>query len=280
MSRMDAALPDFQDPPVVEVALAVQFEPLTNLRTPQLGLLWSDFRGRFPKIEEHPPLDPMMERFGVKGPPTASIRFEMVRRPPVPRCWFLNESGTELVQVQQDRFAHNWRKVGDGEEYSRYEHVRETFKSELGTFEGFLRREKVGELTPNQCEVTYVNHIIADNGWKKHGELARVLTLFAGKCSEEFLPDLEEARLSGSYVIPGADGQPLGRLRFSIEPVYFREDDRPMFLLNLVARGRPDGEGVDGVLRFLDTGHEWIVRGFAAITTPNMHKVWGRRDDH
>ncbi len=280
---MDATrpLPDFADPPVAEVALAVQFEPLADLRTPQIGLLWNKFRDRFPQFEEHPLLDPIMERFGVKQPPRASVQFEMVRKPPVQRCWFLNKSGTELVQVQQDRFAHNWRKVGDGDEYPRYEHVRDTFKNELGAFERFLGTEKVGDLMPNQCEVTYVNHIVADEGWKNHGELAQVLTLFGGKCSEEFLPDLEEARVSGSYVIPGDGGQPpLGRLRFSIDPVYLRESGQPMFLLNLVARGRPDGEGVDGVLRFLDTAREWIVRGFAAITTPNMHEVWGRCDDH
>ena len=277
MSSLDVALPNFTDPPVVEVALAVQFEPLTNLRTPQIGLLWTNFRKRFPKIEEHLPLDPMMERFGVKGEPTVRVRLEMRHNPPVPRCWFLNDAGTELIQVQQDRFAHNWRKVGEGEEYPRYEHVRDTFRSELCIFERFLDCEKVGSLTPNQCEVTYVNHIVAGQGWSSHGELARVSTLFSAKYSEEFLPELEEVRLSGSYVIPGGDGQPLGRLHFSIAPVYRRADDRAMFLLKLVARGRPEGEGLDGALRFLDTGREWIVRGFAAITTPEMHKVWGRR---
>jgi len=47
----------------------------------------------------------MMERFGVTGPPRASIHFEMMRQPPMPRCCFLNEAGTELIQVQQDRFV-------------------------------------------------------------------------------------------------------------------------------------------------------------------------------
>ncbi len=130
MRSMDAALPDFADPPVAEVALAVQFEPLANLRIPHLGLLWSDFRDRFPKIEEHPQLGPMMEHFGTKGASTTGVRFEMMTKPPIPRCWFLNDEGTELVQVQQDRFAHNWRKIGEGNEYPRYNHLRETFKNE------------------------------------------------------------------------------------------------------------------------------------------------------
>lgn len=277
---MDAALPDFADPPVVEVALAVQFEPLTDLRTPQIGLLWNEFRSQFPKIEEHSPLEAMMERFGAKASAPAAVRFEMMRKPPVPRCWFLNEKGTELIQVQQDRFAHNWRKVGEGDEYPRYEHVRETFRNRLGTFEQFLGREKVGDLVPNQCEVTYVNHIVGGRGWHNHGELAAVLAPFNGKCSDKFLPEPEEIRLDGSYVIPGSNGRPLGRFRYSVKPAYRRDDDQPIFVLNLTARGRPEGDGIDGVLRFLNTGHEWIVRGFAAVTTTDMHKVWGRRDDH
>ncbi len=276
---MDAPLPDFADPPVVEVALSVQFEPLTALRTPQLGLLWRKYRERFPKIEEHAPLDPMMERFGVARPPKPSVHFEMMRRPPVPRCWFLTDDGTELIQIQQDRLAHNWRKTsatGQRVKYVRYEHIRARFREELDHFAKFALKEGLGVLRPNQCELTYVNHLPSGLGWMHHGELASVLTLFETRYTEEFLPELEEARVGGAYVIQAADGQPLGRLRFSIDPAYRRADNKPIMVLNLVARGRPDGEGADGVMKFLDTGHEWIVRGFAALTTKEMHKIWGR----
>lgn len=280
---MDAPLPDFADPPVVEVALSVQFEPLTALRTPQLGLLWQKFRERFPKIEEHTPLDPMMERFGVSGPPKPSVQFQMMRRPPVPRCWFLNKPGTELIQIQQDRFAHNWRKTderGVQVEYARYKHIRASFRSEMDEFAEFVAQENLGVLQANQCEVTYVNHIAAGSGWEKHGELEKILPLFQARYTDEFLPELEEARVGGAYVIPGSDTKPLGRLRFSIDSAYRRASDKPIMVLNLVARGRPDGDGMDGVMRFLDIGHEWIVRGFAAMTTPEMHKIWGRRYGH
>jgi len=279
MSDMQSPFPDFTDPPVVEVVLGVQYEPLPALRTPQIGLLWSEFREHFPKLEEHAPLDPMMERFGIAGTPRANVRFEMMQKPPVPRCWFLNEAGTELIQVQQDRFVHNWRKVGEGDEYPRYDHVRGTFEQELAIFERFLQKEGVGTLVPNQCEVTYVNHIDAGDGWSRHGELGNVLTLFAPKYSNAFLPEPEEARLTCRYVIPDEKGNPLGRLHILVDPACRRGDDRPMFLMNLVARGRPDGDGVDGVLRFLDLGREWVVRAFAAVTTPQMHKTWGRCDE-
>ncbi len=275
---MSAELPEFQDPPVVEVAMAVQFETLTALRTPQIGSLWSVFREDFPKTEEHAPLEPMMERFGVHAPKAPAVHVEMLRQPPVPRCWFLKEDGTELIQVQQDRFAHNWRKAGKDGEYRRYGPIRDTFRGELDRFAAFVAGEQIGAVEPNQCELTYVNHIVSGQGWEKHGELGRILTLFEAEYTDNFLPDLEEARVSGTYVIPDSEGNPLGRLRFSIDSAYRRTDDKPIIVLNLVARGTPDGEGLDGVMKFLDIGHEWIVRGFAAITTPEMHAIWRRCD--
>ena len=275
---MDKPLPEFDKPPVVEVAFSVQFDPLEGLHTPYLGLLWEKhFRERFPEVEEHAPLDPMMERFGVRHASVPGIRLEMLGKPPTPRCWFLNEEGTELVQVQRDRFARNWRMVAEGEPYPRYEKLRDRFLEDLAAFLSFAVADKrIAQVKFNQCELTYVNHITAGSGWDRHGQLAEVLAPCVSAFTEEFLPEPEELRMRGSFVIPAPGGEPLGRLRFSVEPGYRRKDDQPIFVFNLVARGRPDGTAIEGVKQFLDTGHVWIVRGFAALTTPSMHKVWRR----
>ncbi len=278
MSDMETPLPDFDNPPVVEVALSAQFETLSKLRTPQLGLLWQEFRRRFPVTEEHSPLNAVVEHFGVLKAPKVEVRLEMLQSPPVPRCWFLNEAGTELIQVQHDRFVHNWRKAGTEAEYPRYEHVRNAFANELERFRAFLEREQLGDLNPNQCEVTYVNHIVAGEGWENHSELGEVLTVFELRYSDKFLSFPEHVRIKLSHVIVDQAGEPLGRLHVVVEPVFRREDDQPMWLLNLTARGRPVGEGIDGILRFMDIGREWVVRGFASMTTTKMHKIWGRKD--
>lgn len=275
MTDVSQPLPEFDNPPVVEVALSVQFEALANLRTPQIGLLWQQFRDRFPKTEEHPPLDSVFERFGVPPTPKGVVRFQMLTAPPVPRCWFLNADGTELVQVQQDRFVHNWRKVGDQNTYPRYERVRQTFESELSRFGEFLSREQVGELNPNQCEITYVNHIASGEGWTNHGQLDDVLSLFSPQYTDKFQPTPEDAKVSVKFVIPNGS-EPLGRLHVAVEPVFRSADDAPLFALTLTARGRPVAPGVAGVLGFMDTGREWIVRTFASITTPRMHQIWRR----
>src|SRR5256885_1562370 len=94
------SLPEFERPPVVEVALAVQFEPIEELRVPQIGLLWNDFRDRYPRTEEHPRIQPKIEQFGVRVPAQPAVDVQFMEKPPTPRCWFLNQEGSRLVQVQ------------------------------------------------------------------------------------------------------------------------------------------------------------------------------------
>jgi hypothetical protein len=48
-----------------------------------------------------------------------------------------------------------------------------------------------------------------------------------------------------------------------------------MLRATLTARGRPLASSLDGVLGFLDLGRASIVRTFAALRTPAMHREWG-----
>lgn len=62
-----------------------------------------------------------------------------------------------------------------------------------------------------------------------------------------------------------------------VEPRFLVQDDRPLLLLQLTARGAPIGEGLEGAREFFDLGREWIVKGFVDVTSPEMHGKWGRR---
>jgi uncharacterized protein (TIGR04255 family) len=277
MTQPAKPLPSFVAPPVVEVVLGVQFEPIKGLRTPQIGLLWQEFKDRLPVTQEQPPLDPIIERFGViPKPPKFSL--QMLEAPPPPRCWFLNSSGTELIQIQPDRFIRNWRQIDSGNEYPRYEKLQTAFAEEFRKFLAFLQREKLGPFIPNQCEVTYVNHVLPCDVWQNHGQLEKIITNFKNCYSDDFLRDPEYARMAISYVIPDTNGNPIGRLHITADPVYRDKDDIPMFRLNLTARGRPKGDDIADVLQFLDVGRDWVVRGFASITTREMQRIWRRQD--
>jgi len=270
-------LPDFENPPVTEVVLSIQFERL-RFGIRDIGLLWREFRSAFPGFEERPPLQAVFERFEPGALSAPEVRFELVDKPPMPRIWFLNEAGTVLIQIQPDRFIHNWRQVQPGDTYPRYERVRDSFVQEVGVFQSFVNKEDLGELVINQCEVTYVNHIVAGEGWERPGQLGRILRQWCDLPPDGTLPEPEGATLEVHYIMRDAAGGPIGRLHARLEPAIRASDKRPLYVLNLTARGIPQGEGIEGALRFLDLGREWIVRGFAAMTTFEMHEIWRRTD--
>lgn len=272
-----AELPKFGRPPVAEVALSVMIEPLGELKAAHVGLLWSEMRTRFPKSSDQPPLDSVEEQETEQrrafGP---AIQFEPVATPRW-RTWFLNDDETELLQFQHDRIARNWRRLDTTGPYPRYDSIRTPFQDDLALVQRFLESNKIGELKPKQCEVTYVNHIPAGSGWQSHHEVGAVLRNWSHQ-GGSFLPEIEDAKLAWRYQIRHGKGF-IGRLHVSFQPAYRSSNgsEIPLFVLTLTARGKPLGIGLEGALKFLDTGHEWIVRGFADLTTANMHQVWQRQ---
>lgn len=269
-------LPDFRKPPVAETVLSLQFEPIAGLTTAHVGLLWQRFRQQLPLIEEHPPLPPVFEKF--EPPSPAQLEVTIEEKPPIPRVWFVDETKTELIQVQPNRFIHNWRKMEGLEPYPHYEPIREKFRGEVAVLEEFLREGKLNTLAVNQCEVTYVNHIEPSGVWDRHGRLDKVFSMWSGLVNPLFLPDPEDAGLRMRFVIPDGTGRPIGRLHVVVHPAWKKADNSPIFALNLTARGGPIGEGIEGAFAFFDLGRRWIVKGFADLTTSEMHRVWERID--
>ena len=272
-----SALPDYSDPPVIEVALSVQFDALAGYGSVHLGLLWQKFKNEFPDVQERPAVAHTTEQFGLRLGPRISMEAKVLSRPPVPRVWFLNSDGSELVQVQADRLIFNWRKTADNDDYPRYVSVRRKFDLALNNFRDFLRAEGLPDIQPDQGEVTYVNHFRSGSMWERHGQAERVVRLWNASPSDGFLGSPEGVRFAVTYVITEQESE-LGRLHVAFEPAYHLADNQPILVMTLVARGAPRGEGIEGIGRFFDIGHEWIVRGFTSLTTPEMHKVWGRRD--
>lgn len=264
-------LPDFRCPPVVETVLSVQFGRISALRTAHFGLYWSEIRDRFPASEEHGELPSALERFPEQPQPAVGIQFQALEAPPTPRFWFVDAGGTELIQIQRDRFIKNWRKTGEGDKYPRYESVREGFDHDFSDFVQFISLNQLGTIRVNQCEVTYVNHIVAGEGWENYADIEKVFTVWRQPLST-FPGQAEDLTFRARFPISEPRGEFVGRLYVTLQPAMRLSDGRPMFLLDLTARGQV-GEGTD----FFDLGRKWIVHSFAALTTPSMHKIWGRR---
>ena len=271
---MDTAhriLPDFGKPPVVETVLDVGFLPLAGWGIPHFGLFWQTIKDTYPSFQDQPPVILQKERFGEEAQQPLSLAFELINQPEA-RCWFINESQTRLIQVQRDRFIHNWRKMEGKERYPHYEEaVRPAFESEWNRFCEFLLREGLGPPDVQQCEVQYVNHIPL-NGWKTFTDVIESLSNWPGAEHAGFLPAPESLVAITSYLMPGN----AGRLRIVIEPAVRSSDGSVILQLKLIARGKPESSGAADILNWFDLGREWIVRGFTDFTSPGMHKIWER----
>jgi len=279
ISMANKVLPDFRKPPLSEVALSVQFKPLERFGSAYIGLLWARYRQEFPVAEEQSPLEPQFERFGMREKGRRPFKFEMFDRPPPLRCWFLKEDGSQLIQVQRDRFIHNWRKRGIDNDYPRYEVIRERFQHELDEFASFVNDESLGTLEFNQCEVTYVNEIEPNDVWCDHSQVDRILTVCENDTSGGELPESENTNLKLRFLLKNDAGEPVGRLHVNVEPRFRHDSGQPIYFMTLTARGAPTTGDIDGAMKFLDHGRETVVRSFASLTTSEMHTVWEGPND-
>ena len=273
--KSSGPLPEFKSPPVVEVAVSIQFKAPV-LTGPSQILWWSQVREKFPKLEQVPPLPRTVETFEPHRSSTPQITLQVSKTPPTPRILMVEQSEAELIQVQQDRFGYNWRKLKPEHTYPRYLSIRNEFVKQLTAFEQFLASEHLEKIVPTQCEVMYVNQIFKEGVWQQHGELHKVIPSVTPHLSENFLPAPESMQFLFNYLIVNEEQKPLGRLYVSVEPSFRASDMEPIFLMSLVARGAPRSEGLEELLRTLDMEHEYIVRGFTALTSPEMHKAWRR----
>ena len=258
---------------MAEVVLAASFEPLSSIAL-HVGTLHREVfePAGFGRVEEKLPYSPPIERFGerVKMP---EFRFEMLGTATPPRFWFLNEAGSELVQLQRDWVAHNWRRMPNDQAYPRYPNLRAPFERHLRSISDLVAAPGQGHIEITQCEVTYVNHINRSGVWTEPGDVDQVSRLW--NRVEGFLPQPERVQFEAAYVIAGEDGPPRGRLHVALTPDHDPEKDEPRLVLTLTARGAPSEPTIESAMEFLDLGHEWIVRGFRSIATQPMRKAWG-----
>lgn len=271
--RTPAKLPDFGRPPVVEVAASVQFASIQGLDAAKLGALWTHFRERYPRTEQQPPLPSVTEAFGSARAPRFGISFEQAF--PTPRLWFLDQSGTRVVQVQSNRLIVNWRQLDTGAEYPRYPAIREALIEAYGLLSQYLEQEGLSSIQLDQAELTYVNHIAAGERGRNRESLGRYLTCWRDPESKVLQGSPEETSVRFQYVMH-SDTSPTGRLFVEVESAYRAHDSTPIYVMNLIARGAPTSPKLEGALDFLSNAHSWIVRGFTDLTTSDSHEQWER----
>jgi uncharacterized protein (TIGR04255 family) len=269
---MALPLPEFERPPVDEMVMGVQFDPLHNLHAAHLGLFWSRIQKEYPHTEDQTPLSPTVEPSDIK-PSAPTVSAIALTVPPLPRCWFLSEDKTQLIQVQRDRFLRNWRQVKGNEPYPRFTRLAREFQRAWNAFLSFAGEQGLGSVKVNQCELAYINNIEKGVGWSELGELHGVFPLLNPREQGSFLPSAEALSWQARYKLP--EGR--GRLHVEVSPIFRGRDMKLVLSFALAARGAPAGDSSEQIAAWFELSHEWIVRSFAELTSSTAHEFWGKK---
>ena len=261
-------LPDFEDPPLHEVVLGVQFATPRGFQQIFAGEVWELYRKDFPKVGEQPALPPSFETFGLTE--NQQFNFGFLTGAIPNRYWFLSANGDELIQFQSDRLLHNWRKVGDETNpYPRFESMIEKFEDELSKLEFYFTRFGSEKLNINQCELTYVNEIIIADSQESSVENWLNLVNLKNIGAEGFKLEFKKA-------IKDTQGNPYGRLICEASTTTNKKNE-PIISLNLTVRGAPQESNIKFALDLLRSGRELIVVSFDEVTTDFAHKKWSKK---
>ncbi|HEY8098290.1 MAG TPA: TIGR04255 family protein [Methylobacter sp.] len=265
-------LPEFENPPIDEVAISVEFVPLSGWQMPHAGLYWARIKDRYPHTEVHPPLGPSPELPGGDSFQFAPPRFELVL-PKSNRMWFISEDKVDVIQVQSDRFVMNWRKVAGDEVYPRFDNgIRPRFEREWGEFKRFVKENALGNIEIKNFEISYVNHIVKGREWNTVEEAMGYFSYINKNVDMKFLPSVETMNLTGSFRMPSNKGA----LSFAILHALRQRDKREIIQFTLTARGKSISSSDEDQMEWICSGRECIVRGFADLTTSEAHKLWRR----
>lgn len=265
MKRPDN-LSDYSNPPLSEVVLGVQFQPPVNYQQIYAHNVWQLYSNDYPNVQEMPPLQPSFETFGISSF-TLMPPFNFVSGAMHNRFWFVNQNTDELIQFQNDRLLHNWRKVTSVDKpYPRFEVMCSKLQKELVSLQGYFSTLSSQSLNINQCEISYINDLYYDESssfttWFTFADLAN--------------KSIEDFNFTFRELVKNEKNEPVGRLIVEVLTAMNLENKK-FVRFTLTVKGVPDTNTIDSAVKFLTIGRNIIVNKFTELTSQDAHKIWGR----
>ena len=261
-------LPEFTSPPVDEVVVGVEFMPLPGFSEVHLGLFWQAARDAFPVIEKQPPVASSLE--DLEGPAIPTLHFQLGPMEHS-RTWLKSESDELLVQIQNDRFIHNWRRRAGA--YPRFDTLLANFWTYFTRFRDAMADQGLGDVDVRQLEVSYINWIV-DMTDLEFFRPANAMSLQLDGLR------LEPALSVGARYLVTRDSNPYGRLGVTCTPALRTEaDGTPTSGTRLSLTFKAPSQvplGDEEVDALAERGRSLIVEAFTSLTTDDAHKRWGR----
>lgn len=259
---MPIDLPNFEAPPINEVAMGVTFAPIEGLLPTHFGLFWSKFRKEFSKSEEAAPLSTP------EGLPMSKIGL------PLPRFWLIHNEEQYLIQLQSNMFYFNWRQQDDSQVYPRYSNIKPLYYDYLQRYVEFLSQEQLPQPEAVNCNLTYVNIIpIGQKGGSSDGFSGLFPDVNWRQAEDRFLPVPKTLNWQTTFEIDDTV-----ELTAKVQSAKRVSDELPVLRLEINARDLRSESPFDKTEHWFDSAHEAIVLSFVDLTSEKAQReIWKRK---
>lgn len=245
-------------PPVIEVALAIEFGRIQELGPVALARLASEWATEYPVMREVPGLPPTNLNPGVES-------FQIVSGSIPSRIWLLSSDGNDLLQVQQDRIIVNWRRLDSDLAYPGHQTLLNTIRLRWNELVERLSALKLPTPTPTLVEWTYVNHLDQEILTR------RGLTFFNNTLDElPGEPNSFAFEITRKVSVDGQQGFMAVVGALSPSP-----SESQIFALTIMTKLQLDSQDPQRALDLLLHAHELSRAGFDKVTSSDARTGWG-----
>jgi uncharacterized protein (TIGR04255 family) len=250
------------NPPIIEFVLGMQFDQLSKLKAAHYGLIWERLGGEWVTAEDAPPIPDQFETFDrprwevQRG---LGVHFETLMFPS--RLQLTNRDQTKMLQLQNTRLHLNWKKT---------ETQKPSFSNFFGQFvdtyhkvSGAINDLKLGEIQPNQWEVTYVDAFPRETFWRTPADWNDILPGLFGNMFSSTLENtvLEHRAAEWSFELKPRFGRLHVQATSGKSPA--NED---ALIVTWTARG--PARSFNEIDAGLQRGHDAAVEAFFAAANP------------
>lgn len=264
----DATVPGPANPPIVELAIGVQFSPLSKLTLGHYGLFWQTLMPEWVKPGEAPRIAEQFEVFGQSH--IASRRRRLAFEPFLRTMRFTLEhkDKDKLIQLQESRFHLNWRRLKG--KYPSFEALSQEFSKLLWQFDKFVTDNELGKLAFNQWELTYTDAFPKGDRWQTPADWSEILPGLFGQLfsTDGIRVQLERRAAEWSFLIDDNKG----RLHVAARTGRVEGEEQESLLLNMTARGPVDEISIQSVMSGLKFGHQIVHDAFMRLTSSAIQK--------